>query len=215
MNKENDILAELKNIGSSLAGISRAMPYSVPGDYFEKLPGNTLAVIKHIEEPEIEHNWGKAMPFHVPAGYFENLTGNLVANATGHVSVQAKEMPLQVPVGYFENLPRQVLKKVKGTNPKQIPLTGANIFRRIQWAAAAVFILFMGIGAYITFFSDHSVNTDKILASVPANEIHDYLQHTYRIDVDKVVGNNDINNLQLDNKEIVQYLNETGWDVIE
>jgi len=214
MNNENDILAELKDLNSPLAGISRAMPYRVPAGYFEQLPENTISAIKSIEAPEVKPVWG-ANPYAAPAGYFDSLTCNLVSAAKAeHISVNTKEMPYHVPKGYFERLPGQVIKAVKALGSKKtIPLT-AHMFRRVQWAAAAIFIIFMGIGGYIAFFNDHSYQ-EKILASIPGNEIHDYLQRTYRIDVDRIEANNNVNELQVDNREIVQYLDETGWDVVE
>ena len=54
-----------------------------------------------------------------------------------------------------------------------------------------------------------------MLASVPNEEIQDYLQHTYILDVNRIINNNDINKIQVDNTDIVQYLNETGWDVVD
>jgi hypothetical protein len=128
-------------------------------------------------------------------------------------------MPLSVPVGYFEQLPAQILNTVKAvenkTSAKVIVLNTKSIFRKVQWAAAAMFVLFIGLGAYITFISGRSTNPEMMLASVSTNEIDDYVAHTYRIDIDKVTGNTDINNIPLENKEIVQYLNETGWDIVE
>jgi hypothetical protein len=215
MTEGKDILEELRSINSPLADISRAMPYKVPESYFEKLVNETLTTVQKVEEPETKPNWG-TNPFSVPAGYFEQLSGNILAAAkTEDISVTTKEMPYRVPVGYFEHLPAQIVKAIKVLNGKKtIPLSGKNMFRRVQWAAAAIFIIFMGIGGYMTFFNNQPYS-DKILASIPGNEIHDYLQHTYRLDVDRVIGNSSVSNLQVDNKEIEQYLDENGWDVVE
>ena len=219
MNRENGISEELRNMGSPLAGLPRKMPYHVPAGYFDhlssSLPGS-------VNDSEMAAGWSKTMPFWIPDGYFEKLPDNLIAAITaGDSSARfVKELPYKTPTRYFEQLPAQVLAAAKtavkpAKTAKVIPLHGRGIFRRVQWAAAAIFILFMSAGSYITFFSDRSSNSEKILASVPNNEIDDYLQRTYRLDADRIVGNNEITNLQLDNKEIIQYLNETGWDVIE
>jgi len=222
MKKENGILEELKNMDSPLAGLPRSMPYSVPDGYFAQFASALPDTIKNINEPEIVPAWGKAVPFGIPKGYFDNLTSDIVAIATAgdFASELSKESPFTVPHGYFEQLPAQILKAAKETDvvakpAKIIQLKRHNVFRSVQLAAAAIFILFIGVGSYITFFSDGAYNPEKILASVPGNEIQDYLQHTYRIDVDRVVGDNEINNLKLDNKEIIQYLDETGWDIVE
>jgi len=128
------------------------------------------------------------------------------------------EVPFDVPQGYFETLPAQLLAAAKANETakparKTIPLKRTYAIGSIRWAAAAILLIFIGSGGFF-FLRQPSSETDKILASVPQNELQDYFQHTYRMDVDQVFSN-DINNLQVDTKEIVEYLDETGWDVVE
>lgn len=217
MNKRQDILQELADMGSPLATMPRQMPYTVPDGYFSQLAGNTLNAAHDLSIPDNTPGWSKEMPYHVPQGYFESLTSELVTVAKLNAT---KETSLSVPEGYFEQLPGQILSAAKAADSrtdtgKVIALPGRSIFRPVQLAAAAVFILFVGIGSYITFFSDRLVAPEAMLASVTNKDLHDYLQGTYRIDIDKIEGDNNINNLQLDNKEIIEYLNETGWDVVD
>lgn len=221
MNLENEISAELKEMDSKLADMPRSMPFSVPDGYFAAFPENLTETQKLLNTPDPVFNGSKNIPFSVPSGYFENLTSDIINNteANRHSKDDIKSMPLSVPVGYFEQLPAQILNTVKAvenkTSAKVIVLNTKSIFRKVQWAAAAMFVLFIGLGAYITFISGRSTNPEMMLASVSTNEIDDYVAHTYRIDIDKVTGNTDINNIPLENKEIVQYLNETGWDIVE
>ena len=219
MNRANDILEELKNMESNLGEFPRAMPYFVPKGYFEYFAGSTLEVIKQINEPEAIPAWSKTMPYNIPAGYFETLPDDILANVNSGNAFPglSQETFFTVPAGYFEALPAQILKAAKASDnakkeTKIIPLKRTFTLTSVKWAAAAILLICVSLGGF--FFLQQSPNPERMLASVPSNEIHDYLQHTYRIDVDKVV-NNDLSNLQLDNKEIIQYLNETGWDVAE
>ncbi len=222
MNKGQDILKELNEMGSKLAGITREMPFAVPDNYFSHLPDEILLMINDSSvEDNIPDKWSRNMPFDVPSGYFDGFPDSMTAAATSGniIAGSPASPPFSIPNGYFENLPGQLLKAAKaGDIPprenKTIKLPVYRSFRAVQWAAAAMFILFIGIGSYITFFSDRIVAPDTILVSVSNKDIQDYLQHTYNIDVDNIYKN-DINNLQLDNKDIIEYLNETGWDVVE
>ena len=219
MKTVNDITEELNNMGSSLASISRVMPYSVPAGYFLNLPGATLKNISDGDEVAVP-GWSKAAVYSTPQGYFEGLTENIItAVKADHInSISSREMPFSIPAGYFDMLPVQMLQAAKNTEPikkitTRIPL-GRNSFRQIRWAAAAVLLICIGFGGYETFLTQ-SDNTESMLAAVPSNEIHDYLQHTYIFDVNRIVDNTTVNNIEVDNKDIIQYLNETGWDMTE
>lgn len=214
MNNDNGILQELVEMGSPLAMLPRTMPYHVPDGYFTEL-SNTIPT-SEIEwnEPDIIPGWSKKMPYQVPGGYFEQLTASVVSSAVAHGSSKA---PFSVPDGYFEQLPAQILKAAKAAHPdvKAIPGKRHSLFRDVQWAAAAIFILFMGIGAYITFSGMEQSGNENMLAAVSSKELHDYVQLTYRVDMDKVDGATELNDLQVDDEDIIEYLNETGWDFVE
>lgn len=214
MNKDNGIMQELVEMGSPLAMLPRTMPYHVPDGYFTELSNAFSGSDAERDEPDAETNWSKKIPYKVPDGYFEHLTGSIVASAIAHASSKA---PFSIPDGYFEQLPAQMLKAAKAANP-DVKTTADRqfyLFRPVQWAAAAIFILFMGVGAYITFFNTKQPGDENMLASVSPKEIHDYVQATYRMDVDKVEGTTELNDLQIDDDDIIEYLNETGWDFVE
>jgi len=218
MNRGNEIREELKNMGSILADMPCAMPYSVPEGFFENFTGSVQATIKYLNSAEKVPEWGRTMPYTIPNGYFNQLTGKIVAKAIadGDATELTKNTPFKVPAGYFETLPAQMLAAAKAAEPvtkktRVIPLKSYTIFREVKWAAAAVFVLGICFGSY-RIFNSRQANAEKMLASVSSNDIQDYVQHNYRLDADRIVTNKDISNLKLDNKDIIQYLNETGWD---
>lgn len=213
MKKDNGIMQELVEMGSPLALLPRTMPYHVPEGYWGELAG-ILPGHEEEFEKEILPTWSKTMPYHVPESYFHQLTGQLVNAATLN-GASGKDI-FSVPEGYFDQLPAQILLAAKTSasvaNP---PAKQYHMFRPGQWAAAAILVLFIGLGAYITFSaSPGGPGSENMLAAVPSKEIHDYVQQTYRMDVDKVIDA-DLNNLQVDDKDIIEYLNETGWDAVE
>lgn len=215
MNKDNGILQELVEMGSPLAMLPRTMPYAVPEDYFTQLTNIITGEDIEWDEASFMPGGSKKMPYHVPAAYFDQLPASIVSAVAADISNLTKNAPFEVPYGYFDQLPSQVLKAAKSTDSAKAAPVKYNLFGRIQWAAAAILVLFIGIGAYITFSGRYLQDNENILASLTNNEIHDYIQITYRMDIDKVIGDNEINNLQLDKKEIIEYLNETGWDSVE
>lgn len=236
MNRANEVTEELESMGSILAVLSRAMPYSVPAGYFDQwfnfahpdinlVPQDFSSI---TNDPRINHpgvKGDKLMPYIVPDGYFAGFAGNVIAAAkvgsADRLDNLNRQMPNSVPAGYFDSLPGKILQAAKYASPVKkkattIPL-GRNSFRQVRWAAAAVLLVCIGLGGYVSFFSGNGRQngTETMLASVPTEEIQDYLQHAYILDVNRIVNNNDINKIQVDNTDIIQYLNETGWDVVD
>lgn len=79
-------------------------------------------------------------------------------------------------------------------------------------------IMAIGISSYEIFFKTQRYDADKILATVPSNAIRDYLrQNADEFDLDITANKSDVNNVNIDTRhigdeEIIQYLNEAGWD---
>jgi hypothetical protein len=232
MNRANEVTEELEGMGSILAVLSRAMPYSVPAGYFEEYlefaDNDLLKFLKQDAiDPKFNHpglTGAKSMPYTLPDGYFEELANNVVAAAKADnnelLGNLSKSMPNSLPAGYFDALPARMLQAAKIASPVKrrattIPL-GGNTFRQLRWAAAAILVVCIGLGSYVSFFSGSGQSgTESMLASVPKEEIQDYLQHSYILDVNRIINNDEINKIQVDNSDIVQYLNETGWDVVD
>ena len=91
MTQRDNILEELKGLGSTLATMHPENPYVVPGGYFEGLLPNILQKIKALDtndaKKEIEAlspllaGLKKEMPQHVPDGYFERSANTPVTEA--------------------------------------------------------------------------------------------------------------------------------------
>jgi hypothetical protein len=223
MNNTNDISKELESMGSILAVMSRKMPYTVPDNYMQDFSTNLINTISSISEIELDANRNKRMPYLAPHGYFDQFAASLM-DAVSVETILAglpKGGTYTVPTGYFDKLAAQLLAVAKNAEPvkketKQLSLRPKTLFVPTRWAAAAVMLICITLGSYITFFSPSKSGVpEKMLAAVPSTDIRDYFQRTYRLDPADIVGSTDLNNIQLDKKDIVRYLNENGWDVMD
>ncbi len=233
MKRVNEVTEELESMGSILAGMSHTMPFSLPAGYFEQnsvdlagriFVGQPVAAGDLRDTISTLELHSRAMPHAVPEGYFQQLASSALAAAIADpVFTAPKTLPYGVPAGYFDSLPQQVLNTVrqplqsgvasKPITTKRIPLPPA--FTQVRWAVAAVLLVCITLGGYISFFSGGQTGTESELASVTKEELQDYLQHSYVMDVNRIVYTNDINQLEVDTKDIEQYLNETGWDIVD
>jgi hypothetical protein len=154
------------------------------------------------------------MPYAAPAGYFEQLAGKMAQLAQEQENATpdfGRSLPYEVPAGYFESLPAQVLQKARN-EPGKVAGERIAFFPGRKWAAAAALAVIIGSGAFIMFSGNNGTGAENILAAVPQHEIKEYVQHSYGLDPNKVAASTRINNLNVDSKDIVAYLNETGWD---
>jgi hypothetical protein len=146
----------------------------------------------------------RTMPYSVPAGYFDELPAAIAAS----IAASTTET-FSVPEGYFEQFPQQMLAAAKQADKKPLLIALAG---HVRWVAAAVLIICIGAGSYMTFLDQPRASAEGILSSVPASDINDYLQSNYRSGTERATNVATLNNLQLDSKEIERYLNETGWE---
>lgn len=217
MELQNDILNELKSWGSPLAGMSRAMPFVVPKGYFEALD---TVVLNHIQADNNEWQLQatREMPYSVPAGYFEGLPEQVLRSIRqeGNISLP-KAMPFEAPAGYFDQLPMEILQAVKKADKqpaKVIPLY-SKVAKNIRWAAAAILLLGISIGSYKMLNPSLSVNAQDQLATVPQEEIGDYVQqHIDDFDGDMIENSvASANTMEsVSDEDIINYLDETGWN---
>jgi hypothetical protein len=237
MTPNSNILQELKELESSLAGLAAQNIYSVPNGYFEGLAGQVLSRIKAMEAAnaaeELGHlsptlsNRSKQLPYTVPAGYFEGLEEQLIQTVRNSSDYQTateelesglkKEMPYNVPKGYFENLAADINTQANKTETKVVSLGSRKWFR---YAAAAVVV---GVIATLSFML---INQDKVTADkdsyawvkknikkVSTEKIEEFIQLT---DEDKSVASidtkiEDVKELVKDvpENEIQSLLNDT------
>ena len=159
-------------------------------------------------------NIARTMPYVVPENYFEQLAGHITKNTHAEThSIPLCEVPYKVPPAYFKALPQRLLALVKRENERIKTTAPKRLFylSTIQWAAAAVLAFVISFLGYMMFSMNES-RPEKMLSSVSRNEIKEYVNHSYGIDADKVMSYTKINDLDVNSKDITQYLNETGWE---
>lgn len=170
MDKNTDILNEIREISPLLASLQGIHVYTVPDGYFNHLAEDirTAAVLHSIKQDITQ----KAQPQDVPPGYFENLSADIIgkvreaanmheeADGLSFLPENLKQTPAySVPDGYFEHLPSQIMEQVRPA-AKVIPLYRRPLFKHAIAAAFAV-ILFVAV-----FFSvsDTSNGEDRFSA---------------------------------------------------
>ncbi|MBS1584278.1 MAG: hypothetical protein JSS82_01830 [Bacteroidetes bacterium] len=210
MDVKNDILDELLEMHSPLAGAPRVMPFPVPDRYFESFATNILSIVGNAA-PQVQ-------VYDLPDSYFEDLPAAIMATIRADEATASfpREYPYQVPAGYFAALPEQVVKTVK----KEPAKTGGVVLpweRVIRWAAAAALVLGISLGSYKMLYKK-PVDPQKALGSLPEGAIHDYVAQNVddfdselifnSLGNDKVIKSVD----NLEEQEIIQYLNENGWE---
>lgn len=184
MTQNKNILQELKELESSLAGLAAQNIYSVPDGYFEGLAGQVLNRIKAMEAANATEelgylspmlsNMSKQIPYTVPAGYFEGMEEKLMQSVRESNDYQTtteeletlspllsslkKEMPYSVPQGYFENLAVDINTQKNKTKTKVVSIGSRKWFR---YAAAAV-ITGAIIMAGFLYFNNNSDNASGV-----------------------------------------------------
>lgn len=214
--KPNDIVKELQEMGSPLADMSREMPYKVPEGYFDTLSNNITSGL--FEAATDTFTATKVMPFDVPQGYFDALPEQLLyaAKQQGTIADISQAMPFETPVGYFDTLPGKILQAVKETEQPIVKKTRTiSLGKSLRWVAAAVLLLGIGITSYKMMIPE-AVNPESELAAVPNNVINDYVAQNFTDmdpDMKETTVAANIKGLdKLNEEEIVNYLDETGWE---
>ncbi|WP_276134879.1 hypothetical protein [Polluticoccus soli] len=215
MKEHNDILDELRSLGSPLADMSRAMPYAVPEGYFSNFEKQLIAEIS-LEGSNDLLNLSKETPLPVPEGYFEELPAMILALVQEQPKLELpKSNPFEVPAGYFDKLPEQMLQAAKAEGKKKgrvIPFT-THIQKGVKWAAAAMLVAALGIGSY-RMLTPAQLTPSEELAKLPADVISDYVSQNID-EFDMEVLESTINNSELQSltdEEIDKYLEETDWN---
>ncbi len=155
----------------------------------------------------------RGMPFHLPEGYFEALPEQSIAvcKQEGAAVPFIESKAFAVPEGYFEQLPVQLLKAAKKRDAvKRLIALPAMLSSGLKWAAAAVLVACVGVGVYrATIQSGY----ERELSRVPEGAISAYVQQ--HMDASELSDPGEIPNpmlKELRSEEIIQYLDETGWD---
>lgn len=176
MAQRDNILQELNELGSSLSTASSSSIYQVPAGYFASLADKVMSRIRALEAADPKEELAvlspflasipKVNPYQVPSGYFETLTSKQeqdteespekeLESLSPLLSGLKKQTPYAVPDGYFEKLNIPVTKEAPA---KIIRMGSRKLFR---YAAAAVIIGFVAIGALLIFTKRTDSDTSK------------------------------------------------------
>ncbi|MDP9230775.1 MAG: hypothetical protein M3O67_08900 [Bacteroidota bacterium] len=170
----NNILNELKDLGSVLANHTPQNVYEVPRGYFEALADQLINRIKaeatNTAADELNYlspfisKLSKKNIYSIPAGYFDGLEERLMQEIREHADYETskeelatlsplinglqKKSPYSVPQGYFENLVNEVSAKTK-TKAKVISFGKKSTW--LKYTAAAIIAGAISIAGFFYF----------------------------------------------------------------
>jgi hypothetical protein len=111
MKRNPEIQAELKSLGSSLAGTEPVNIFRVPDGYFDTVAYDVLLAVSPVSEEKTGA---------VPAGYFDQLANNILNKIRSSEAEEPAFTPhlprtnvFRVPEGYFESLASDIVSSVK------------------------------------------------------------------------------------------------------
>jgi hypothetical protein len=199
MTKREDILKELSEISTFVAGIPPVNVYKVDSNYFDGIRAETQARIIASNFITLDEKRG------VPEGYFENLSSTILEKIkAADFSETAQISPLvasignknvySIPDSYFESLTVS-----KETEPKVVKMGISSVFK---YAVAAVVVGLLGFGLF-TFLNDSKkINIDEqnFAAIKAGNEI--LKKGTFNKELELITD-----------KELENYLSQNGEDV--
>lgn len=233
MSQRANILEELKELGSSLAGEPVKPVFSVPDGYFEELVEVVLNKIRAQEAENSESlpaglaNISREMPYEIPPGYFAELSNRILAIVKQDRSVHdeitelspllagiKKQMPYELPAGYFETIGSE--KKVE--TARVVSITARRWFK---FAAAAVVPGMIFLAGLLYFNSRPDPVKDphgfvvKKMKHVPTQELDEFVKLAEEEELasngSMPVKTDEIKELMKDvsDKELQDFLNET------
>ena len=172
-----DIIQELNELGSSLAGTPSQNVYSVPDRYFEAFASSVLSKINAQNGVSFLPGLQKTNPYNIPVGYFDDLAENVMNAVRNHpdylnsqeelesisplLSNLKKEPVFSVPKNYFENFTVEV-------NHKQTAKVVGMFSRKLmRYAAAAIITGVIATTGWIIYKNGSGRSTaEKIMAKV-------------------------------------------------
>ncbi len=227
MERNVDIVNELREISLLVAGVGAANAFAVPQGYFESAPDTIMAGIKD------EMTAGKD----VPAGYFDELPRNILVKIEGTAANELAEIspllagikkvnPFQAPANYFEQAPSDamaivgeekipdVLKHINKLQPYQVPAgyfdsVAANIVSKAKEKSGAKLIAMPGRRFDVMKYAAAAVFTGMVALGV-----YNYAGKMTDNKIDAPVAMDDkkfeetLNSLG--EEEIIRYLEKNG-----
>lgn len=235
MKNKNIIFEELKEISPLMVQIENTNVYSVSASYFNKFSQKVIKKIRLTEE--LYNTSAPAAPYRIPANYFKNLPEtifNKILSTQKHptevfeeteaiapiLNTISKKPVYTVPADFFENIQMPVIE-VKKQEAKVVSIN--NWPKLFKFSAAAVVILFSGIGLY-TITSKNNLsfafgnNARNKIKNLSREEIVNFLksnipaENVTSVSRYKLKNENAIKSSlkQISDKEIQQFLKETG-----
>ncbi len=173
-----------------------------------------LQELKELNSPLAE--FPRTMPYRLPDAYFDNLPAQVAQYVLADVPL-TRDMPHGIPEGYFDALPQQLLQAAKSNETTIKQTKGRNIWLNARWAAAAMLILFIGLGSY-RVLTPQTLTIQQQLEEIPETAILAYVQDNIDdFDTEYIVSNMDnANTIQtqaenLNDETIEYYLENSGW----
>lgn len=119
----------------------------------------------------------KTMPYSLPQNYFGSLPEIVLQRTASLDNGDVLATPYSVPDSYFESLPQQVLQQAKqGEQATLKKDKSVNIWlKNIRWAAAAVFIIAVGLGSY-NILTPQTLTIRQQLNEIPESALVAYVQ---------------------------------------
>ncbi len=152
------------------------------------------------------------MPYNVPEGYFLGLAHKVLqtdeADGSNSLPIHTA-MPYQVPPNYFDGLSSQVIEKAAPQKKKGLLLS----FTTIRWAAAAMLLVMVGAAVVVSMNkqSNDIYNAESVVV-VADRDIEVYFADNTRPDAAMLPDISYLNYTDVQAKDIIYYLDETGWD---
>ena len=207
------VLCRIELEGSMLGGENGKVghPFTVPAGYF---PSSEEGVVSTDRESNrVAGSGHTATPFEVPVGYFERFFDHLSEGvyADDPKLLLPRNAPFAVPDGYFDSLPGQMAAAVRvvAGNGKRVPLLGMRLWKVAGVAAAVAAVV---VAVFIARPGVQAANSpDSVLGSVSGKEISEYASQNY-LDLEQTANATDNSALRFDSRDIIKYLNETGWE---
>jgi hypothetical protein len=154
--------------------------------------------------------------FKAPKGYFEGFTDDLLGKMSKETSSLPKEDGFAAPESYFDNLNKKILDKVSEKESKVIWLKPYRKYFYVAASVAAILILVLSIqqSGKSSFTFDDLARTD-IENYLEENELGLSTYELAEVLLIEELEVNDILNSELDDENIIDYLEDNIDDIDE
>jgi len=154
--------------------------------------------------------------FKTPEGYFEGFTDDLLNKMSKEASSLPNKEGFKIPEGYFDNLNKEVLEKITEKESKVINLKSYRKYFYVAASVAAILLLVLGIQwrDQSSFTFDDLARTD-IEMYLEENELGLSSYELAEVLLTEEFEVNDILNSEVDDENIIDYLEDNIDDIDE